>query len=152
MKNFDCTILLSFEHNSTIKPNIKPNDKIKKLNFILIEDEKIKKIKKEYFNKEDNEYFIEFYNSEFISFITEDWIELNKPPKEVTIFIELIKEIISDNKLKNIKIYVCLFAQKGLTTDFLTKSSLDRLKDKLFFMSNHYFDIWTDNLIIEIKS
>ena len=152
MTNFDCTILLSFEHSSKITPYIKFNDKVKELNITVIRDENIQPIKKEYFNKKENEYFLEFFNPDFIGFITEDWMEPNNPPKEVSIFIESITKLILDNQLKNAKLYISRFAEKGLTEDFFTCSSLETSVDKLFFMSNAYYDVWCDNLIIEITS
>lgn len=152
MMNFDCTILLSFEHSSKIPPYINFNDKIKELDITVIKDEKIQPIKKEYFNKTENEYFIEFFNPDFIGFITEDWVVPNNPPKEISIFIESITELILDNQLKNTKLYISRFTEKGLTEDFFTSSSLETLIDKLFFMSNAYYDVLCDNLIIEITS
>lgn len=147
--NFDCTQMVSISKDSASKLLVGDFFKFNELGFSVIFDEDINEVKKNYFGKKDSEYFIEFYNKEFCGEF-EDWFFLEEPPKLIGDFVDAIMDFINRNNIDYMRLFISFFAEKEVSTDFSSRVDFDDVLSGLFLMSKNNFDVWVDNLILNL--
>ena len=94
-------------------------------------------------------FFLELEDEVFIGDIA-SWESVDLPTTRV---IEFEKNIIWLSKHKNIanlKVILTYFAEQGKTTTINIQTNPYNIREALFTMSTKNFDVWTDNLVIEI--
>ncbi|MFT2796423.1 hypothetical protein [Serratia sp. N21D137] len=149
IENFDCTQMISFEYYKESKQGLLGLSNFEKIGFEVLLDKDIRQVKKTYFQSGKSEYFIEFVNKEF-SGEFEDWVDFDNPPKVIIDFACEIKNFAIINDLSNVKIFLTFFAEKGITKDHVVSCEPNDLLHAFFMMSKNNFDIWVDNLIIDL--
>ena len=147
--NFDCTQLVSFRWDKDEVPSLNNINDFESIGFDVLMNESIRQVKKEYFKTYDGEYFIEFANKEF-SGEFEDWLVYDTPPVMVIKFADAISLLLKDNNLKEFKIFISLFSETGVSTNHSVPVSSNDILSALFLMSKNNFDVWVDNLIINV--
>ncbi|WP_033577894.1 hypothetical protein [Dickeya chrysanthemi] len=147
--NFDCTQMIAISKYSVSKNLVDDFFKFNELGFSIILDEDINETKKDYFLKRDDEYFIELYNKEFCGEF-EDWFFLEEPPKLIVDFVDVIRFFIKKNNINHMRLMISFFAEKGVSTNFYSTVNYNDIFSGLFLMSKNNFDVWTDNLILEL--
>lgn len=150
LENFDDTQFLTFnlsKKDEGILNEIK--DKFGSMGFEILMGEAIRDIKKEYFKEYMETYIIELKDELFIGDF-EDWNEKNSPTDRIIEFSKNIKWLSSQKGVINLKVIITGFAEVGTTSKALIKVTRNDIVDGLYAMSTKNFDIWTDNLIIEV--
>lgn len=148
-ENFDCTQFITFNLEE-IDTNI--HDLVTSFNnmgFTVIYKNQIREVKKEYFKDYIQEEFIELKCDNFIGEF-EDWELLEHPTEKILEFINAVKNIAKRSEIVNFKIILTGFAEEGYSSNEIIKVKLENINEGLFAMSKHYYDVWTDNLIVEI--
>lgn len=151
-ENFDCTQFLTFDSILAENEVIKKLLSFENIGFKVILEKDIRNIKKEYFKNYRNQIFVELEYDDFIGEIDE-WKDINDaPPKIISDFIKITKDIIKQEEISNLKIILASFADMGLTTNEVLNASVDKLEYSLFHisMSSPYKSV--DNLIIEVDN
>lgn len=148
-ENFDCTQLVSFRWNKDEVPSLNNVNDFESIGFDVLMNESIRQVKKEYFKTYEGEYFIEFANQEF-SGEFEDWLVYDTPPLMVIKFADAISLFLSNNNLKDFKIFISFFSEIGVSTNHSVSVSSNDILSALFLMSKNNFDVWVDNLIINV--
>lgn len=151
-ENFDCTQFLTFDSILAEKEVIKKLLLYENIGFKVILEKDIRNIKKEYFKNYRKQIFVELKYDDFIGEIDE-WKDVNDaPPKLISDFIKITKDIIRQEEIINLKIILSSFADMGLTTNEVLNTSVDKLEYSLFHisMSSPYNPV--DNLIIEVEN
>ncbi|MBD2797165.1 hypothetical protein ID856_11540 [Xenorhabdus sp. 18] len=146
--NFDCSQLISFDWAKSNPPS--SISLFEKIGFEVKFNDEIQFVKLDYFKERDDEYFIDFVDKTF-SGEFEDWKEYEKPTKRIIDFNDAVQKFISVNKLTHVRLFISFFAEKGLSDNHHEKIKCSDLLDALFLMSKNNFDVWVDNLIIEIE-
>ncbi|MFG1173012.1 hypothetical protein AAFN90_05355 [Erwiniaceae bacterium CAU 1747] len=113
------------------------------------QNDSIRQVKKEYFKTYEGEYFIEFTNQEF-SGEFEEWLVYDTPPLMVIKFADAISLFLSNNNLKGFKIFISFFSENGVSTNHSVSVSSNDILPALFLMSKSNFDVWMDDLIINV--
>jgi hypothetical protein len=148
-ENFDCTQFITFD----IEENSKIDDFINLFNsigFTVIPFKKIRNVKKEYFKKYFRSNVYELKWDEFLGYFDE-WQENEETPKPILDFTNILQNIIQCSTIINLKVILTNFAEEGLSTNEVIKISDKKVIEGLFLMSSKNFEIWTDNLILEIQ-
>ncbi|WP_411704764.1 hypothetical protein [Edaphovirga cremea] len=148
-ENFDCTQLISFKWEEKEKPSLNDVNLFESIGFDVLMDDSIRQVKKEYFKTYDCEYFIELFNQEF-SGEFEDWLVYDAPPLLILQFVDAMNLFISANDFKDFKIFISFFSESGVSTNHSLLVNSSELLTALFLMSKNNFDVWADNLIINI--
>lgn len=151
-ENFDCTQFITFDCTLVEKEVIKKLLFYENIGFEVILEKDIRNIKKEYFKNYRKQIFVELKYDDFIGEIDE-WKDINDdPPKIISDFIKITKDIIREEEIINLKIILSSFAEMGLTTNEVLNTSVDKLVYSLFHisMSSPYNPV--DNLIIEVEN
>lgn len=146
-ENFDCTQFITFdlkEHKQIM--NLLIHD-FNQIEFDIIFD--IRNIKKIYFKQYLRKYFIELKDDDFMGEF-EDWKLINKPPKRIRDFINVVKKIAQIKNIKNFTIILTYFAELGNSTNKMVNVNISNLERGLYIMSRYNFDYYVDNLILKI--
>jgi hypothetical protein len=149
IENFDCTQFITFDlisSEATVERLLEP---FKYLGFELVFDFNIRQVKRDYFKQYINQCFVELKDDNFMGEF-EDWVEQDSPPRAVRKFIEEIEVLLEIHMVKNVRIMLTFFAEEGTTTIENISVSRDDIKNGLFSMSKHNFEVWTDNLVLGI--
>ncbi|WP_411681649.1 hypothetical protein [Clostridium thailandense] len=146
-ENFDCTQFITYDAEENIDDVI---NLFHNIGFTIIPYDKIRNVKKEYFKEyfRTNVYELKLY--EFLGCFDE-WQEVEKTPKIILDFVNILKSIIQCSKVKNLKVILTNFAEEGLSTNEVVKINHKKIVEGLFLMSSKNFEVWTDNLILEIQ-
>lgn len=78
------------------------------------------------------------------------WEDINNIPKIVEDFIGVISVVVKDVNITNLKVILASFSEVNKTSNEEISVSAEDIAKGLFTMSKNYYDIWTDNLIINI--
>jgi hypothetical protein len=148
IENFDCSQLIAFNWNKSVPPS--SISLFEEISFKVKCNDEIRRIKLDYFKIRNDEYCIDFIDENFVGEF-EDWEEYEKPPKRILDFSNVIEKFILINELKNVRLFISFFAEEGRSDDHYEKIKCSDLLETLFLMSRHNFDVWVDNLIIEIE-
>lgn len=148
--NFDCTQMIAFAKHGINVCHLVGFDVFEKNGFSLLFDKDIPDYKRKYFHSNDDEFFVEFIDKTFIGEF-EDWVELTAPPVRIRIFLESIQLVIKLNHLRKVRILISKFAEAGVSSDITVSIDMNRITEKAFLMSNHNFDEWGDNIIINLN-
>lgn len=151
-ENFDCTQFLTFDSILAENEVIKKLLSYENIGFKVIVEKDIRNIKKEYFKNYRKQIFVELEYDDFIGEIDE-WKDINDaPPKLISDFIKITKDIIRQEEITNLTIILASFADMGVTTNEVLNASVDKLEYSLFHisMSSPYNPV--DNLIIEVEN
>ncbi|MCT4566492.1 MAG: hypothetical protein N4A68_19535 [Maledivibacter sp.] len=148
-ENFDCTQFITFNLEE-IDTNIHELvTSFNNIGFKIIYKNQIREVKKEYFKDYIQDEFIEFKCDNFIGEF-EDWESLEHPTEKILKFANAVENIARRSEINNFRIILTSFAQEGYSSNETIKVKVDNIQEGLFSMSKHYYDVWTDNLIIEI--
>lgn len=151
-ENFDCTQFLTFDSILAENEVIKKLLSYENIGFKVILEKDIRNIKKEYFKNYRKQIFVELEYDDFIGEIDE-WKDINDaPPKLISNFIKITKDIIRQEEIINLKIILASFADMGLTTNEVLNASVDKLEYSLFHISMNSPYNPVDNLIIEVEN
>lgn len=148
-ENFDCTQFITFDLediNIDIQQIITP---FKDIGFEVILMNEIRDVKKEYFRDYIRSNILELKCDDFIGEF-EDWEVLDKPPLQISQFANVIRNLTRKEEISSLKIFLTSFAEEGYSSNEIIKTKIEKIEEALFAMSKHYYDVWTDNLIIEI--
>ncbi|MDX7989472.1 hypothetical protein FE392_19665 [Xenorhabdus sp. 12] len=146
--NFDCSQLISFDWDENVPP---PSMSLfENIGFEVKFNDEIQCVKLDYFKERSDEYFIDFIDKTF-SGEFEDWKEYETPTKRIIDFTDAVQKFISVNKLTHVRLFISFFAEEGLSDNHYEKIKQSNLLKALFLMSKNNFDLWVDNLIIEIE-
>lgn len=148
-ENFDCTQLISFRWGKDEAPSLNNINDFESIGFDVLMDESIRQVKKEYFKTYEGEYFIELANQEFSSEF-EEWLVYDAPPLMMIKFADAISLFLNNNNLKDFKIFISFFSESGISTNHSVSVSTNDIMPALFLMSKNNFDVWVDNLIINV--
>ncbi|WP_432663390.1 hypothetical protein R9X47_22765 [Wukongibacter baidiensis] len=148
-ENFDCTQFLSFKLNSNDLNLEELMVQFKKIGFDVIYNNQIRQVKKEYFSDYTNDEFVELECDNFIGEF-EDWEDMIHPPEKIKTFANTVSDLIRNGKIKDTKIILTSFAQFGYSSNEKIEVKAKDIIEGLFSMSKHFYDVWTDNLIIEL--
>ncbi|MHC1748027.1 MAG: hypothetical protein AB9856_06500 [Cellulosilyticaceae bacterium] len=151
-ENFDCTQFLTFDSILAENEVIKKLLSYENIGFKVIVEKDIRNIKKGYFKNYRKQIFIELEYDDFIGEMDE-WKDINDvPPKLISDFIKITKDIIRQEEITNLTIILASFADMGVTTNEVLNASVDKLEYSLFHisMSSPYNPV--DNLIIEVEN
>ncbi|MBD1228806.1 hypothetical protein [Xenorhabdus griffiniae] len=146
--NFDCSQLISFDWNESAPPS--STYLFENIGFEVKFNDEVQFVKLDYFKEYSDKYFIDFVDKTFAGEF-EDWKEYENPTKRIIEFSDAIQKFISMNKLTHVKLFISFFAEKDISDDHCEKIKCSNLLEALFLMSKSNFDIWVDNLIIEIE-
>ncbi|MBK1812651.1 hypothetical protein JHL18_18690 [Clostridium sp. YIM B02505] len=151
-ENFDCTQFLTFDSILAENEVIKKLLSYENIGFKVILEKDIRNIKKEYFKNYRKQIFVELEYDDFIGEIDE-WKDINDaPPKLISDFIKITKDIIRQEGITNLKIILASFADMGVTTNEVLNASVDKLEYSLFHISMSAPYNPVDNLIIEVEN
>lgn len=148
-ENFDCTQFITFNLEDI---DININDLLLPFNdigFKIIYKNQVREVKKEYFKDYIQDEFIEFKCDNFIGEF-EDWELLERPTEKILKFINAVENIARRSEVLNLRIILTGFAEVGYSSNEIIKVKLENIREGLFAMSKHSYDVWTDNLIVEI--
>ncbi|OPX42548.1 hypothetical protein CLHUN_35150 [Ruminiclostridium hungatei] len=149
IENFDCTQFITFDSTTAVIDIERLLERFKLIGFELVLDCNIRQVKKEYFKKYVKQHFIELKDDEFMGEF-EDWEELDNPPRKIGDFIREINSLIDSNVIQRVTIMLTLFAEEGTTAVENIEVSKNNIKKGLYSMSKHNFEVWTNNLVLEI--
>lgn len=149
-ENFDCTQFLTFDCEDINEIHSKIYELFKGTIFSILSSDEIRTVKKKYLEKYTEKYIFELKHDEFIGEF-EDWHYEDKPPILIQEFISTIS-ILLDYNLKKFKIILIKFAEEDYTSDKFIKINISQMKQGLFNMSLHNYDVSEDNLILEIEA
>lgn len=146
-ENFDCTQFITYDSEENINDVI---NSFHNIGFTIIPFDKIRNAKKEYFKEyfRSNVYELKF--DEFLGYFDE-WQAVEETPKLILYFANILKNIIQCSKVENLKVILTNFAEEGLSTNEVVKINNKKILEGLFLMSSKNFEVWTDNLILELQ-
>lgn len=149
VENFDCTQFITFDY---IAPDFNVErflERFKLLGFQLVIGSDIKQVKRGYFRQHTKQYFVELKDDNFMGEF-EDWIEMEKPPERIENFAREVDLLLKSEKLINVRIILTFFAEEGTTIIDKISISKESLREGLYSMSKHNFEVWANNLVLEI--
>lgn len=150
IENFDDTQFLTFDiRNASTDILIEIKKRFSSVGFKILIGEEIENVKKDYFRKYLRTIFIELEDKEFIGDIAH-WEEKNLPTERVTEFERNIIWLCNQRSITDLKVILTYFAEQGRTTITQIQTTAECIGEALYAMSNKNFDLWTDNLVIEI--
>lgn len=149
-ENFDCTQFITFDYEADSDINDVIHQIFSNSKFVVLSNQKIREVKKLYFKHYLMEYFFELMYDEFLGEF-EDWEEESNPPTLIQEFVSVLEKLIKLG-LINFKIFLTKFAEEGKTENTVIAINDSDIMKGLFYMSNHNYEVWTDNLIIEIEN
>ncbi|RDU22652.1 hypothetical protein [Anaerosacchariphilus polymeriproducens] len=147
--NFDCTQFITFDSSASEEKLNNMLSSFQALGFIVISGDEVKPIKRQYFKDYSARYFIELKFDNFMGEF-EDWEQLDKPPILINQFIETAYKMVDSEGISNIKIILTSFAEEERTTNEVMVVEKSHIREGLYIMSKHNFEVWVDNLILEI--
>lgn len=153
MENFDDTQFVSFDISDNSKVSlIEIMHRFSKIGFEVLDCESIRDVKKKYF-----QYFQEYKRKKFLElkdelFIGEfeEWELINKPTERIILFEDQIKWLSNSSDVLNLHIILTAFAEPENSSIKKITIESDKIREGLFSMSFHNYEIWADNLVIEI--
>jgi len=150
-ENFDATQFITFDVLGARDDIINEiNERFSNLGFEVLHEKDIRDVKKQYFINYRRTIFIELSDVTFLGDI-EIWKDnFEKPSKRIKDFAEQILWLKNKKKVTNLNLILTGFAEKGCSSDTVIKVKSDEIIKGISVMSKYYFDIWTDNLIMEI--
>ena len=148
-ENFDCTQFLSFTLTSNDLIIDEVLEQFNKIGFDVVYINQIRQVKKEYFRDYISDEFVELKCDNFIGEF-EDWEDIMYPPDKILTFANTVCYLINNGKIKDTKIILTSFAQRGYSSNEVIKVKVEDIIKGLFSMSKHSYDVWADNLIIEL--
>lgn len=148
-ENFDCTQFITFNYFGSEDINNIISECFEESIFKILDYDRIRKVKREYFSEYINEYFFELLNEEFIGEF-EDWKDKDYPPILIQKFIDIISVIVSLKGIRDFRILITNFAELGNTENEVVNVKYSDLREGLFLMSKYNYSVWIDNIIINI--
>ena len=148
-ENFDCTQFITFNYEGTERIESIVRNIFKDSVFTINYGDAIRTVKKEYLKHYLEGCLFELEHKEFMGEF-EDWEVLSQPTPLVNELICKLYYLFCLYPIKNAKVILVLFAEFGNTKDAKIYVNLSDIRDGLFKMSMHCFDVWADTLIIEL--
>jgi hypothetical protein len=148
-ENFDCTQFISFDYDGANNVETIIRNVFRDSVFEVINCNEIILIKKEYFKYHLAKYFFELKYDDFMGEF-EDWKYLDKPTLMIQQFIDRIGELYALFQIKRLVVILTNFAEKGETKDLHINITKWNINKGMFSMSSHNYEVWADNLILEI--
>lgn len=150
-ENFDATQFITLDvldDNECIIKQIR--ERFESLGFEVLQEKDIRKVKKQYFNKYIKKVFIELKDITFFGEIESWQVDDDMSIDRIKSFAEQLIWIFNQKEVSNLSLMLTGFAEEGISSDKVIKVTPDEIVKGISAMSKFYFDIWTDNLIIEI--
>lgn len=150
-ENFDATQFITLDvldDNECIIKQIR--ERFESLGLEVLQEKDIRKVKKQYFNKYIKKVFIELKDITFFGEIESWQVDDDMSIDRIKSFAEQLIWIFNQKEVSNLSLMLTGFAEEGITSDKVIKVTPDEIVKGISAMSKFYFDIWTDNLIIEI--
>ncbi len=148
-ENFDCTQFLTFNSSLNEEKIDELLSPLKDVGFNIIKGSGIREIKRIYFKKYIEDIYIELGMENFIGEL-DMWEDINNPSKIVERLIEVISAVAKNTDIRKLKVILASFSEVNKTSDEEISTSPEDIAKGLFTMSKNYYDIWADNLIINI--
>lgn len=150
-ENFDATQFITFDVMGGYEYIINQIwERFNNLGFEVLLEKDIRNVKRQYFSKYKKGIFIELKDVMFFGEI-ESWeVDSEIPTERIKSFAEQLNWIYNQKEISNLSLILTGFAEEGLSTDTVIKVSVENIINGLSVMSKYYFDIWTDNLVVEI--
>lgn len=150
-ENFDATQFITFDifdYNEHIIKQIREN--FENLGFEVLQGNDIRKVKKKYFKQYMKTVFIELMDVNFFGEIESWQANVDMPTERIENFAEQLIWLFNQKEVSNLSLILTGFAEEGISSDKILKVTSDEIIKGIFAMSKYNFDIWTDNLILEI--
>lgn len=120
------------------------------LGFEVIQEKDMRDIKKEYFSKYRKSVFIELSSTSFYGEV-ETWnVNSEEPAKCIKDFAEQLIWLNSQNDISDLRLILTGFAEEDYSSDTMIEVKATDILKSIGAMSIYYYDIWADNLIIQI--
>lgn len=146
-ENFDCTQFITYDAEENINDVI---NSFISIGFTVIPFDKIRNVKKEYFKEYFRSNVYELKWDEFLGYFDE-WQEDGETPKPIIDFANVLKSVMKCSKVSNLRVILTNFAEEGLSTNEVIKVKDKKIIEGLYLMSSKNFEVWTDNLVLEIE-
>lgn len=150
-ENFDDTQFITFDISGEAEEITNQIQKrFEDLGFEVLQEPSIRDVKKQYFNKYRQAVFIELVDELFIGDFFYWKSEFEEPTKRVLDFVEQLVWLKNQKEISNLKLILTAFAEEDKTSNEIIKVRQNEILQGFSAMSSYYYEIWTDNLIIEI--
>lgn len=151
-ENFDATQFITFDisdDNGHIVKQVR--ERFESLGFEVLQDNDIRKVKKQYFNEYIKTVFLELKDETFIGEI-ELWQDNTDMvlDERVKLFVEQLIWLYNQVEVNNLSLILTAFAEEGFTSNGVLEVAPDKILKGILKMSKYNFDIWVDNLVLEI--
>lgn len=151
-ENFDATQFITFDisdDNGHIVKQVR--ERFESLGFEVLQDNDIRKVKKQYFNEYIKTVFLELKDETFIGEI-ELWQDNTDMvlDERVKLFVEQLIWLYNQVEVNNLSLILTVFAEEGFTSNGVLEVAPDKILKGILKMSKYNFDIWVDNLVLEI--
>ena len=150
-ENFDATQFITFDTKCNCDYiTTQLQEKFGLLGFEVLNFDKIRSVKKRYFNQYQKEVFIELKDETFFGEI-ELWnFDEEEPSDRIQKVSEILFWLKSQDGIGDVSFILTGFAEEGVSTTDIIKVNSTKIVKGISMMSKYSFDVWTDNLIIEI--
>ena len=150
-ENFDATQFITFDmlrKNDDILNEIQV--RFSNLGFEVIQENDMRDIKKKYFSKYRKSVFIELSSTSFYGEV-ETWnVNSEEPAQCIKDFAEHLIWLNSQNDISDLRLILTGFAEEGYSSDATIEVKAADILKGIGAMSIYYYDIWADNLIVQI--
>jgi len=151
-ENFDATQFVTFDIGGNL---VEIMDEIKRkferLGFEVLDKMSMRKVKKEYFESFQREVFLELKNELFIGEI--EFLQDESGAKQIVLdFVQNMQWLCFQKDISNLALIITAFAEKDYTSNTAIKVTSENILGGICTMSKYNYEVWTDNLIIEITS
>ena len=77
-------------------------------------------------------------------------VDSEMPTERIKSFVEQLNWIYNQKEIYNLSLILTGFAEEEFSSNTVIKVSPEDITNAISAMSKYYFDIWTDNLVVEI--
>lgn len=150
-ENFDASQFITFDLIDKSEEIIRQiHKRFSMLGFLVLQEDEIRNVKKQYFSQYRKKVFIELKDETFLGEI-ESWKVLSEEPNErIKTFAEQLNWLLLQNEIDNLTLILTGFAEPEFTSNTVIKVNSMEILNGISTMSKYYFDVWTDNLIMNI--
>ena len=150
-ENFDATQFITFDVSGECEYIINPIlERFHNLGFEVLLEKDIRNVKRRYFSKYKKGVFMELKDDTFLGEI-EFWkVDSEMPTERIKSFVEQLNWIYNQKEIYNLSLILTGFAEEEFSSNTVIKVSPEDITNAISAMSKYYFDIWTDNLVVEI--
>lgn len=151
-ENFDATQFITFDISDKNEHLVEQvRKRFESLGFEVLQDNDIRKVKKQYFNGYIKTVFLELKDETFIGEIElwQDNMDMVLD-KRVKLFVEQLIWLYNQAEVYNLSLILTGFAEEGFTSNGVLQVKPDEILKGILKMSRYNYDIMVDNLILEI--